>query len=125
MNMATNETNDVQVPEVLFDERYNAIQPEVQALSPAQLSSISLDIPAAVATVLGVQPQVLDMQDDIAKRWRRLRRVPSSRYRMRARAARNDVCRRERAGEAGFGFRDPSACARRVWEERASMIAST
>jgi hypothetical protein len=65
--MSTNETTDVQVPEVLFEEPYNAIQPEMKALSPEQLVPISIDIPAAVATVLGVQPQVLDLKDDIAR----------------------------------------------------------
>jgi hypothetical protein len=69
MKMTTNETTNTPapVPEMLFEEPFNAIQPEMNALSPAELLPITIDVLAAVATGLGVQPRVLAFQDRIAK----------------------------------------------------------
>lgn len=65
--METNEITQAPATEMLFEEPYNAIQPELKALSPAELLAITIDIPAAVSTVLGVQPKVLALGDRIAK----------------------------------------------------------
>jgi hypothetical protein len=65
--METNETTPAPSTQMLFEEPYNAIQSELKELSPAELLTITIDIPAAVTTVLGVQPEVLAFQERIAK----------------------------------------------------------
>jgi len=72
--MASNDTtsNDTtatttQGTNMLFEEPYNTILPEMKALSPAELLPINIDIPGAVTTVLGVQPEVIALNDRIAK----------------------------------------------------------
>jgi hypothetical protein len=67
-NNDTSTTNDTnQGTNMLFEEPYNAIQPELKTLSPAELVPITIDIPTAVTTVLGVQPEVTALDDRIAK----------------------------------------------------------
>jgi hypothetical protein len=71
MNMSSNDTMPTSETttdtEVLFEDPYNAILPEMKALSPAELVPITIDLPAAVTTVLGVEPEVAALGDRIAK----------------------------------------------------------
>jgi hypothetical protein len=65
---ASNETTTpAPVVGMLFEEPFNAIQPEMNALSPAELVPITIDVLAAAITVLGVQSGILAFQDSIAK----------------------------------------------------------
>jgi hypothetical protein len=66
MNMATNETT-VASGELFFEGPFNELRPKFDALVPAELITISIDVPAAVTTVLGVQRAVLELKDRIAK----------------------------------------------------------
>src|SRR5690242_4225963 len=69
MKMTTNENNDTPapLPEMLFEEPFNAVQSEMNALSPAELLPITIDVLTAVAMGLGVQPRALAFQDRIAR----------------------------------------------------------
>jgi len=52
---------------MLFEELFNALQEELVALEPDEVLSVSLDIPGAVTTALGVEPRVLALEDRIVE----------------------------------------------------------
>ncbi|HEX4341371.1 MAG TPA: hypothetical protein VH062_35930 [Polyangiaceae bacterium] len=64
------ETNNVNVTtatdQMLFEEPFNELLPEFEALTAEQVTVVNLDIPAAVTTVLGVAPAIVEMKDALA-----------------------------------------------------------
>jgi hypothetical protein len=56
-----NNVND----EALFEESYQRLLPEFQALSTDECTQISLEIPSAVSTALGTIPEIRARRDDI------------------------------------------------------------
>jgi len=65
--METNNSDVVPVGEILFEEPFNELLPKFQALTEAEVEVVNLDIAAAVTTVLGVQPRVVALEDQMAK----------------------------------------------------------
>lgn len=53
--------------ETLFEESYQRLLPELEALSAEDFVEINLEIPAAVATALGVLPQLNALREDIVR----------------------------------------------------------
>jgi len=53
--------------EILFEESYQRVLPEMRALSPDDLTQISIDVPSAIATVLGVVKELPRHRDAITK----------------------------------------------------------
>jgi hypothetical protein len=51
--------------ENLFDEPYERLMAEFQALSPESVGQVNLDIPTAVSTTLGVLPELRSYRDEI------------------------------------------------------------
>jgi hypothetical protein len=50
-----------------FEDVYARVKPALDALQPDELLQINLDIPTAVATILGVLPKLQALEPDIAK----------------------------------------------------------
>ncbi len=63
MSQTTNTIDE----EVLFAESYQRLLPRMQALSPAELLPVNLDITSAVSTALGVLPEIRALRPAIAK----------------------------------------------------------
>lgn len=53
--------------ETLFEESYNRVLPELQALSSDELASINLEVNTAVSTILGAMPEIRAQRDNVAK----------------------------------------------------------
>lgn len=53
--------------EVLFEESYQRVLPEMRALSPDELMQITIDVPSAISTVLGVVKELPRYRDAIAR----------------------------------------------------------
>ncbi|HYQ18841.1 MAG TPA: hypothetical protein VEQ58_23860 [Polyangiaceae bacterium] len=53
--------------EALMDAAFERVKPELLALKADELSQVTLDIPPAVATVLGVLPEVRALRDQVAE----------------------------------------------------------
>lgn len=53
--------------EILFEESYQRVLPEMRALSPDELMQITIDVPSAISTVLGVVKELPRYRDAMTK----------------------------------------------------------
>jgi hypothetical protein len=53
--------------EPLYAESYKKVLPEIEALDAQKVRQVNLDVPTAVATVLGALPEILAQRADVAK----------------------------------------------------------
>lgn len=53
--------------EILFAESYQRLLPRLQALAPAELLPVNLDITSAVSTTLGVLPEIMALRPALAQ----------------------------------------------------------
>ena len=61
------ETNIPDNAEILFKEPYEQLLPEFKALKPDEIVLVNLDIPTAVATVLGAGPEIRNLLPQMEK----------------------------------------------------------
>ena len=54
------------VPDSRFREAYDRTLPETAALADKEVLIVNIDVPSAVATTIGVLPQILEYRDDAA-----------------------------------------------------------
>jgi hypothetical protein len=67
--MTTNDGSDGVITianEQQFEDAYARLEPAMKSLKPDELVQINLDVPAAVATILGVVPKLRALRPEIA-----------------------------------------------------------